>query len=87
MFVGVDSLYWDTAVAYDTKIDFDTKIESGDYFFDKWPKQFTGAALFSGDPHYTEPVQGGAGTCYIMQALAGIAEFPELIKDVFLTQE
>lgn len=62
-------------------------MESGDYFFDRWPKQFTGAALFDGDPHYAEPVQGGAGTCYIMQAISGVAEFPALIKDVFLTQE
>jgi len=34
---------------------------------------------------YTQARQGGAGTCYIMATMAASAEFPDLIKNIFIT--
>jgi len=34
---------------------------------------------------YTDPRQGGAGTCYWISALSAVAEWPTLITDMFLT--
>jgi calpain-15 len=33
---------------------------------------------------YSDVLQGGAGTCYIMASAAGVAEFPEYIRRIFL---
>ncbi len=41
----------------------------------------------NGQPSWLEPRQGGAGTCYIISAMAAVGEFPQIIKDAFLTQE
>jgi len=32
-------------------------------------------------------MQGNAGTCYIEASMGALAEFPDLVKSVFLTQE
>lgn len=32
-------------------------------------------------------MQGGAGTCYIEASMGAIAEFPDLVKNVFITKE
>ena len=32
-------------------------------------------------------MQGGASTCYIEASMGAIAEFPDLVKNVFVTQE
>ena len=40
--------------------------------------------LFDADgPHFNDVSQGGAGTCYVLAALGAIAEFPELVTDMF----
>lgn len=37
------------------------------------------------NPSWHDIMQGGAGTCYIEAALASIAEFPDVVKNVFVT--
>lgn len=32
-------------------------------------------------------MQGGAGTCYLIATLGSLGEFPELVKNMFVTQE
>lgn len=57
--------------------------------FSRWPtKQSSTCDIFDSDGtiHYEEPRQGRAGTCYVMQAMGGIGEFPELVRDIFLTK-
>lgn len=39
------------------------------------------------NPDWHDVIQGNAGTCYIMASMASIAEFPDLIKNIFVTKE
>ena len=40
-FTGKDSLYWEGAqTSAKQKFDFDSKLESGEYWFERWPKVF-----------------------------------------------
>lgn len=39
------------------------------------------------NPTWHDIMQGSAGTCYIEASLAAIAEFPDLVKNVFITKE
>jgi hypothetical protein len=39
-----------------------------------------------GNPEFTEPRQGSVGNCYFVQSISGVAEFPDLIKNLFLTK-
>ena len=45
------------------------------------------ATLWGADPDWGQVYQGGAGTCYIMAAMAALSEWPDLIKSTFLTQQ
>ena len=48
---------------------------------DVYPK----ASIFGrGGVEYEDVIQGGAGTCYIMAATAAVAEYPDIIKRVFM---
>ena len=40
--------------------------------------------MFVGSPTRDEIIQGGIGTCYFLSAIAATAEWPDLIKNVFL---
>lgn len=40
-----------------------------------------------GNPDWHDIMQGEAGTCYIEASLASIAEFPELVQNIFITPE
>ena len=54
-----------------------------------WPDIYPDADIFDsedGHPDWREPIQGDAGTCYIMAALSAVSEFPELIEDMFITK-
>lgn len=39
------------------------------------------------DVDFAGPEQGQLGNCYILAAMGAVAEYPDLIKSVFLTQE
>lgn len=39
------------------------------------------------NPSWSDIIQGTAGTCYIEASLAAIAEHPQLVKNIFVTQE
>jgi hypothetical protein len=36
------------------------------------------------EPTFTDVKQGGAGTCYIMATMSALAEFPQMVKDLFV---
>lgn len=89
-FTGTDTIYWDNGTTASSKTTYDTKLadtSSSGVEFVRWPTGYTSAKIFDStdSPHYTEPRQGGAGTCYIIQAMSGVAEFPALITATFLT--
>lgn len=39
------------------------------------------------NPEWHDIMQGMAGTCYIEASMGSIAEFPDLVKDIFVTKE
>jgi hypothetical protein len=41
----------------------------------------------TGEPSWDDVNQGYSGTCYILAAMAGLAEWPDLVNNVFRTQE
>jgi hypothetical protein len=54
------------------------------YEFKRLPELFGSYPLFdSQGPHFNDIEQGGAGTCYALASMSAIAEFPELVYDVF----
>jgi len=93
-FEGKDTLYWSSTfnpkagwiTKYDTCLDKAT--EPYCRFYDVYTK-FPGSNLLNDKKEvtFTEPKQGGAGTCYIMSSVATVAEFPTVMNEVFLTKE
>jgi hypothetical protein len=35
---------------------------------------------------FKEPIQNTFGDCYIISAMAAVAQYPDLVKNIFLTQ-
>lgn len=86
-FNGMDTIYWAYGDTASKKTTYDTIVDRSGGKFTRWPVNMPNAKIFKDatSPHYTDPRQGGAGTCYIMQAMSGVAEFPDIIKSIFLT--
>lgn len=62
--------------------------DNGLWTYERWTyvSGYESAVLFTdGTASYTDPNQGGAGTCYWISALSSAAEWPELITDMFVT--
>ena len=36
---------------------------------------------------FNESIQGSGGTCYLMSSMASMGEYPDLVRNLFLTQE
>ena len=85
-FTNTDTLYYSIQPSNAYKAGYDAKIPSKLEFKD-WRVKYPNSKIFAtaDSPHYLEPRQGGAGTCYLMQAMAGVAEFPTVLKSIFLT--
>ena len=47
---------------------------------------YPNSQLFGESPEWHDIEQGFGGTCYILAAMGSIAEFPEIAKEVFVTQ-
>ena len=88
-FEGRSSIYWEEYAPGDVIYDFETNLDSGYYYFERWPKVFSHLDIFHAgyDPAYDDANQGPLGNCYFVSAMSSIAEYPELIKNAFLTQE
>ena len=73
------------------KRSYDSKFDDGywNYYFARLSAKYPGTGVFGDDRslYWKEPRQGGAGTCYIISAMSGVGEFPDLIRNAFLTQE
>ena len=88
-FQGKETLY---QVPYVGNTNFqstvDTNLNSGNYWFKSYTEQSptTNIPIFKDNTATVDQVvQGEAGTCYLMSSLASVAEAPQVIKDVFLT--
>ena len=94
-----DSTFSGAATIYQTGVTASASITKYDgyiaatsypkYFFKNVFAEYPEANIFDATktPKFIEPKQGGAGTCYIMSSMGSIGEFPQIVKDVFLTQE
>lgn len=59
-----------------------------DYAFQRLEDVHPQATMWGdNNPEWHDIMQGSAGTCYIEAALGALAEFPDLVKNVFITQE
>jgi len=67
-----------------------TKMQDKDVFWARWPVYYPDNLLltdYTSDPDATAwhaANQGEAGDCYFIASLAGVAEHPELIEDIFV---
>ena len=85
-FQAPDSLFLDGYESSTVEADYDTKLANGQYTWVGWKDKLPNSPMFNaGTVSYTEPNQGGLGTCYHVSSLASAAEFPSLITDAFLT--
>ena len=66
------------------EVDFDQWFQ-----YDRWSNVFPEIGLFDADGSvdWSEAVQGGLGVCYIKAAMGSIAEFPDLVKAMFVNPE
>ena len=87
-FNGREMLYW---LAYEdlSKFrDYEWNLWFGNLSFSRLGDVYPDATMFgNNNPQWHDIMQGMAGTCYIEASLASLAEFPDLVKSVFLTQE
>lgn len=79
-----DQLYWEGHS--ETQSTWDSWFDAGWNEFQRAGDfTFVSPTLFDTDgPDFNDIVQGGAGTCYILAAMSAVAEFPELIEDLFI---
>jgi len=88
-FYGKSALYDTDYSPAATVTTYDTDYDAGTLSFLRYNTVtgFTTNNLFSssGSPTYQEPIQGGAGTCYFISAIASASEYPAFITDMFLT--
>ena len=56
-------------------------------FFKDWSTVYPNADIFNPDGtiHYSESIQGSAGTCYIISALGSLGRYPDLVRNTFVT--
>ena len=85
-FEGTEQLWWEglstgDSYTWETYLDYDW------YDFKRIQDLNSGThPLFDSDgPHFNDISQGGAGTCYVLASMGAIAEFPELVTDMFTT--
>ena len=85
-FYAPDSLFINGYESTSVESDYDTKLADGTYTWVPWKDKLSSNTLFvSGTANYTEPNQGGLGTCYHVASIAAAAEYPSLITDAFVT--
>ena len=88
-FDGTDQIFWTDYNSYSSYSTYEYYLNSGTYYFRDWDEVYPNANILDSDGtiSYNESIQGGAGTCYLMASLASIGEFPEIVRNVFLTKE
>lgn len=88
-FDGTQQIYWSDYHQSSSYATYDQYLGDGTYYFRDWDNVYPNANIFDSDGtiSFKEPVQGGAGTCYLIATLGSLGEFPELVKNMFVTQE
>jgi len=64
-----------------------TYISTGDYMFKDWTKflpNTTDLFYANGSISFNQINQGGMGSCFWMAAASAVAEWPNLVKNIFL---
>lgn len=83
-FQGTEQLWWDGFSTGDSS-SWSNYLSWGDYDFLRVPDIASGPLFDSDGPHFNDIEQGGAGTCYVLAAMGAIAEFPEMVTDMFVS--
>ena len=87
-FTGSDMIYWTDYNTYGQYSTYQSYINSGTYYFRNWDEVLPNADIMDpdGSISYNEAIQGGAGTCYLIATLGSMGEFPDLVKNLFVTK-
>jgi len=56
----------------------------GDINWTRLTEEYPDNTLFGTSPSWSDTVQGGLGNCYMFAGLGALAEFPELLDNIFL---
>lgn len=87
-FNGKDMLYWYSYAGMGTASNYDSELSTGSYDFRRVTDVYPDATMWgNNNPNWHDVMQGSAGTCYIEASMGAIAEFPDLVKNVFITKE
>ena len=88
-FSGANMVYWTDYNTYGQYSSYQSYINSGTYYFRNWDDVYPSADIMDADGSisYNEAIQGGAGTCYLIATLGSMGEFPDLVKNLFLTKQ
>ena len=87
-FSGRGQLYWVGITDWGKIMNYESDLGFGSYAFQKLSDVHPDATMWGdNNPSWKDIMQGSAGTCYIEASLGAIAEFPDLVKNVFITQE
>lgn len=84
-FNGRDMLYWFGYNNVGKSFLYEFEMFIGSMAFQRVGDVYPDATMFGSNPQWHDIIQGEAGTCYIEASLASIAEFPDLVKNVFVT--
>lgn len=85
-FNGLETLFWLNGSYYSSSLVF-----AAEYFFfgarfKRLAEEYPDGTMFGDETSmFTDPVQGYAGNCYILASMGGVAEYPDVLKNVFLT--
>lgn len=82
-------VFWQGYNTYGSYAGYKRSIDSGSYYFRNWDQVYPNANIFDADGSitYDEPIQGFGGTCYLLATMGSMAENPELVRNMFLTQQ
>lgn len=56
----------------------------GDSYWVRLGEEYPDNTLFGTSPTWSDTIQGGIGNCYVFAGLGALAEFPDLLEDIFL---
>lgn len=82
-----DTLYWPFMTGIGAVYNYESGIISGDYKFERINDIYPQSTLFGEGVSWNDVVQGSVGNCYFLASIAAIAEHPNVIKKVFLTDQ
>ena len=80
-------IYWTEYNTYGAYVGYQNSIDQGNFQFRNWHEVLNQTNIFDqdGTVGFNESIQGSGGTCYLMSSMASMGEYPDLVRNLFLT--